>query len=470
MDVKFIFLNRLPEIGCHLTAVPDGLIELGIIKAWSKRAFRLRPVHRQIGVVDQGFRGLSIGREYRNADACPEARFEMLQRHGCLQFGIEPFCEGLELAAIRKLREGDKFISPKPGNDLMRTERLTQAPGEKHEHLVACPVAVDVVDLLETVEIDHAQAKLRAGRARGLDALRQLSLKPRSVRQAGKGVVMRHVGQFLHGFRPGLAIDQGGKCTGGDDDRSDHGRGDSERSKPARIERCLAQYDRIDVHRGHGNEMERRDGGHDQPGSQSDPVAFDPVRPKDRKSRAREPNRADQRGNYISGIPRDDAVNPIGSHAHVMHPGDGQAENCAAQRAVNVPRSPSGKADADECSNDRNDQRTDREDRIKSNRYSGAERKHGDEVGAPDRRARRNRGEEGPAELLHSGRAARALEHLYDRECADGADDDSQRHQPWIVLDANTKCDLDQWTSPRVRPRPKAAAGRLTSGGLAFSK
>jgi len=118
------------------------------------------------------------------------------------EFFMNPVRNGGGLVqCLQMLKQYGEFIAAIAGDQVMRAQTAAQALGDGHQQAVAKTVAQAVIDQLETVEVQeqHGEALLLR-----LPALLQNLAEPVkeevAVRQAGQGVVVGAVDQFLFGF------------------------------------------------------------------------------------------------------------------------------------------------------------------------------------------------------------------------------------------------------------------------------
>jgi len=224
-------------------------------------------------------------------------------------------------------------------------------------------------------------------------------------------------------------------------------------SVPPGLQRRFAQHQRGDVHGRHRHEMQRRDRDDDQSGPEDEASPLPDGGAEDGDRDRGENARAQHGHRHISGAPGHDPVDAIGRHAGKVHRRDRRTDQGATDDRVDQTVPPGRDAEADPGPDDRDDQRADRQDWIQRHGHARLEGDHGDEMGAPDRRAGTDGCQEQPSDALHAAGDLCASEHLGDREGADAANDHRQHDQPGVVSGYNAQGDIDH---NMVREMPSA--------------
>ena len=90
-----------------------------------------------------------------------------------------------------------ELVAADPGGDVGRAQALAERGGDAGEQLVAGGVAVEVVDGLEAVEVDHRERGALAVARAALDLALELLLEAAAVGEARERVVLGLVAQLL---------------------------------------------------------------------------------------------------------------------------------------------------------------------------------------------------------------------------------------------------------------------------------
>ncbi len=154
-------------------------------------AARLRGHHRRLGAGDQlarVHRVLGALRDaHRDRDACRGLEVAVVQRLG------EARSEHERVARVARRHDHAELLAADAADDVRAAHGVARDARDLDEHLVAGTVAVDVVDALEVVEVEH-EDRDRVVRARGP---RQLGAQPfvevAVVVEAGQRVGLREV-------------------------------------------------------------------------------------------------------------------------------------------------------------------------------------------------------------------------------------------------------------------------------------
>lgn len=94
-------------------------------------------------------------------------------------------------------KQDGELVATKTGHDVDLPDAVDDAPANLHQHLVADAVTKRVVDLLESIEVEHHQGHRPACRLASLKLVFEAPPEERSVGQPGQGVVRCLVSQRL---------------------------------------------------------------------------------------------------------------------------------------------------------------------------------------------------------------------------------------------------------------------------------
>ena len=161
----------------------------------------LRPVHRDIGMLEQLFGCVAIVGVDRDADRRGDVDVMLLDLEG-LRYGIlqlrRDAIQGFRIFEI--LDDDHELVPAQPGEQIGFAQHVRKRRRDALQELVADAVSQRVVDVLEPVEVDEQNADPLAA-ALGLgNGLRQALLQQHAIRQARKGVAGREILQPLLGL------------------------------------------------------------------------------------------------------------------------------------------------------------------------------------------------------------------------------------------------------------------------------
>ena len=182
------------------------LVELRLEEAKRTAPAILRRVERKIGVL-QDFIGIrTVVRRDRNTDAGSGrhlmiAEIERLAKRFSDSLGQS---SGLRNRICHVL-DNRELIAAEPGDQGGFSHASTQARRDGLQQDVSCRMSERVVDLLETVEIEHQNRQLGSPSARDCKGVFQPLLEQHAIWQVGERVVQGHIGNL--GFRPPLLGD-----------------------------------------------------------------------------------------------------------------------------------------------------------------------------------------------------------------------------------------------------------------------
>ena len=182
----------------------------------------------------------------------------------------------------------------------------------------------------------------------------------------------------------------------------------------------------LDQHRGnlesrHSGEMQTDDRDEEQPRRYELVAPEDPTRGEVQRQGG-EYHRERDGGDQIRGAPRNDSLHAIRQHAGVVHGGNRQAHDAAAEDR-GQPREATRRPDETESSADHGDeQRNGGQDGVEADRRAGLVREYRHEMRTPDRRSRGERRQEMPSRPLQSGGADRPLKQARDGPATGSAD------------------------------------------------
>ena len=340
------------------------------------------------------------------------------------------------------MRHGE-FVAAQTGAEFLRLQRIAQPLGNALEHGVAGALAILIVDVLEAVEVDRHQRDLAAHDRGVLDQPFQMGAEIVAVGQRGQRVVQRHRPHPFIGVGANVPIDQIGHDTGADDQQRHAENGQRQRLHRLFVARRRLHPQRHYLQRRHAGEMQA-----DDRRRQAGEGARALSARRQMQTRRAEADGDDERGDQRWHAPRDQTFDPIGQHAAIVHCRDRRPEQRAAPHRLATPTPPHRHDERDESA-DRGDQHgSDGQDRIEADRRAGLVGENGDEVGAPDRRARRGRREDLPAQPLMASRLHRALDQAEQHPATEHAYPGRGRHEPEVMAKRDAGFDHRHESSP----------------------
>ena len=161
--------------------------------------FFLGVVHRGIGILDQRFRILGVGRVHADADAGRHMQLVFAnrmwhrQRSQYLVGG-----QGSVFHMLVRRYQDYEFVATLPAHRIGTAHAVRQAPRNRLQQLVAGRMSERIVDVLEIVQIQKQHRERRSAPFRQSDGLRDAIVQQEPVRQAGQEIVLRQVAHF-HG-------------------------------------------------------------------------------------------------------------------------------------------------------------------------------------------------------------------------------------------------------------------------------
>ena len=206
IELRLIFERELAagdgagEIALEALQLVEIVLDRGA-EALAAAARGLGPVHREIGVLQQGLRALAVGREQRD----PEARARLpdpgREPEGTIELARDLVGDQGRRLGVGQVREDQReLVAADPGHGVALAQGRAHPLADLLEHVVADPVAEGVVDLLELVEVDQDDREQAAVAPAARHRLAQAVLEQEPVGQAGQRVVL---GEMQHaGFGP----------------------------------------------------------------------------------------------------------------------------------------------------------------------------------------------------------------------------------------------------------------------------
>ena len=209
-EVQFAAREGTLQLGRQLHPLARGGAHLLAVQLAAPAAALLRLVHRRVGGVKEGDRGVGggtageqvVGGE-RNADARASLDLDPLQ-HDLPGDGGAHALRDVECHVLVEdaLAQHHELVPRDACDGVARPGGRRETPRDGHDQLVAHGVADGVVHVLQLVEVDEENRDVRAGRSRTLEGLGGLAQEQHPVRKSGERVVG---GQAVE-FGAGLAL------------------------------------------------------------------------------------------------------------------------------------------------------------------------------------------------------------------------------------------------------------------------
>jgi hypothetical protein len=204
---KLVRCQRLVQARHFLALRFDGRVAFHIEQVVAVLARLFGLVHGLVGMADEQVGSHAIGRKQRHTNACRKLEQPVAQAHrvGCgAQHAVQ---HGMAVVQMLQVRQhGDEFVAPHAREGIALAQGRLQALCQGHEQIVALLMAMQVVDGLETVQVDerHRQAMAFALAAR--HGLLQAVGQQHAVGQAGQGVVVCDAFEFAFVFLDGSDV------------------------------------------------------------------------------------------------------------------------------------------------------------------------------------------------------------------------------------------------------------------------
>ena len=184
-------------------ALAHMLVQFAVEEA--ERGFfdRLGLVQRHIGAAHDFVRVRPRKRKQRDADAHAETvgRPAGRDRHG-QGFDHAQGDAGGRFGAGEMARQDDEFVAAEARHQVAVADGAQEAAGDHDQGLVAGAMAVEVVDLLEAVEVEHQQRMRGAGARRRGDRRVQAVDELAAVGQAGERILHGEFARARFGGEP----------------------------------------------------------------------------------------------------------------------------------------------------------------------------------------------------------------------------------------------------------------------------
>ena len=201
LEYEFLALERPAQISFQASAGPDFGVHRRLEEAKPIAAFILRPVEREVGVLEQPGRIAAVIGEQRDADAGSSTHGPLVELEGRGEHIKKFACEGRGIG--RRLQadlDDSKFVAAKPGESIALADHALQPVGQGAQELVSCRMAERVVHILEVIEIDDHHGDLRRIAAGEGQGLRQAVVEQGAIGQPGQRIVQSQAAQLFFRF------------------------------------------------------------------------------------------------------------------------------------------------------------------------------------------------------------------------------------------------------------------------------
>ena len=220
--LDFAARDRRAQIGLHPRARLQRNIHLRVKEAEGATARAFAVVHRDVGGVQQGVGVLVRRRGEGDADRRVHVDMSVVpghwsshRRHNLLdQLG-----EGFPIVVIRDQR--DEFVAAETSGHAPRREQFVQAVSDRAEHGVTRRVPMQIIDRLESIEIQKDHGETLVARASRQGDVERLVKQP-PVGESGQRVVPRGLlGQRFRGDPRGDRLAQQDRLAHGGGHRAE---------------------------------------------------------------------------------------------------------------------------------------------------------------------------------------------------------------------------------------------------------
>ena len=207
VDLGLVIQLELAAIECQAQAAFDRLpldgaqVHVGRKKLGIVASAVLGVVHRQVGILDQGFRVLPVGRVKADADT---GRHVQSVAGDVMRFGqrgddlVGAFCRVNGLSDFGQ--HDDEFIAANPAHGVRVAHAGDQALRHRLQQQVAGAVPERIIDVLEMVQIEKQHRQVGPAAAGEHDGLRQPVDQQHPVRQVGEEIMLRQIGHLARQF------------------------------------------------------------------------------------------------------------------------------------------------------------------------------------------------------------------------------------------------------------------------------
>ena len=198
VELHPLAFDRGPQVALQRPAFLQGRVHRRFEHAEHVAAFRLGPVHGDVGAAQQLLPGLPIVREQGHADGHADRHRLAVDRKRFGHLLDDPLRRGtVGVRRIGRQRQHDgELVAAQPCDEIVRAHGRRQAFGHRGQQLVARGVAQSVVDRLEPLEVQAQHRDPAVGACRLLQHLAQSLVEQHPVAEAGQRVIVRHETYF----------------------------------------------------------------------------------------------------------------------------------------------------------------------------------------------------------------------------------------------------------------------------------
>ncbi len=203
MEQELTALQRAPQAALEPHALEAALIHFWREELVEVAALLPRPVHRQLGILDQGMRIATVGIEDRYAGSRRDKRLAIVEVEWLREGMQHPLHYRGHLLHLVDVGQGYReLVRAQPADAVIGADTGDQSLGDLYQHPVAGGMTVSVVDQFEAIEIERHDGD-RAALTHGTgDRLGDAVAKQLPVGKPGQGVELRCIGELLIGPAP----------------------------------------------------------------------------------------------------------------------------------------------------------------------------------------------------------------------------------------------------------------------------
>ena len=192
-DRHLVTLDGVPEIGLEGTQLLDIFIHRDIEADRVAAAFGLGPIHRNVGPAQQFLVFYAVQRADRDTNRAADQGLHLAQLERtaeALAGLLRQSHDGLWCVPVRD--DEGKLVTAEAGHGQPCIGKVAQSFGHRAQQFIAFQVAVTIIDLLETIQVDINDAdQFVAGACRHQRL--ELALEGRPVEQSRQGIAHGHI-------------------------------------------------------------------------------------------------------------------------------------------------------------------------------------------------------------------------------------------------------------------------------------
>ena len=200
VDRELIGREALPELALEQTGAARHEVHLGGEEAAAVAPVGLRPVHRELGVLEQAIGRLAVGREQRDPDAGAGVELLAVEHERLAEAVDQTAGQRARLLGVADVGLQDhELVAAEPADRVGLAQAGMQALGRRLEQQIAAGQAEGVVDALEAVEVEQQHRGDAVGAPRPRERMVEVVAEQRPIGQPGQRVVPRLVAHLRLG-------------------------------------------------------------------------------------------------------------------------------------------------------------------------------------------------------------------------------------------------------------------------------